>query len=78
VQLRDVRRLNRCIALKQDAQLALVAQRVLRCGDRRWPADRNRCDEAREKHHVAHRQDSQHIFGQHRLDGFGRALRLCL
>ena len=72
----DVVRLR--VALEQEADLLLAAHRFLGGGDRRWAADGDGRDHAREQHRVPHRDDDQRVFRQrfHRLGssgGSGRA-----
>ena len=50
-------------ALQDDADRPLLAQRLLRGGDRLRPADRDRRDGAGKQHHLAHRDDDQRVFG---------------
>ena len=58
-----------------DADLALAARGFLRAGDRFLASERERRDEPRKEHHVAHGQDDERVRGQRgrlgRLDGRG-------
>ena len=54
------------VALHQDADLALLAHRLLRRGDRFRPAERDRQNEAGKQHGRAHRHDDQRIGRQGR------------
>ena len=62
------------ITLQQDADLALIAHRLLRGGDRLRPAERDRQHQAGEQHGIAHRHDDQRIGRQRRqrAAAFGR------
>ncbi|MHC2735379.1 hypothetical protein ACVMFA_001140 [Bradyrhizobium liaoningense] len=50
-------------ALQDDADRALLAQRLLRGGDGLRPADRDRRDGAGKQHHLAHGDDDQRVLG---------------
>jgi hypothetical protein len=68
------RRLGRFrVALHQDADLALLAHRLLGGGDRARPAHRDRQHQPRKQHEAAHRNDDQGVVGQRR---HGRRRRL--
>ena len=54
------------IALHEDADLALVAHRLLRGGDRLRASERDRQHQAGEQHGVAHRHDDERIGRQRR------------
>jgi hypothetical protein len=54
------------IALHEDADLALVAHRLLRGGDRFRASERDRQHQAGEQHGVAHRHDDERIGRQRR------------
>ena len=62
------------VALQDDADLPLLAHRLLRSGDRFGPAQRDRRDDAGVKYDAAHRQQDSRIRGQ--LDAAGRRRRL--
>ena len=53
-------------ALQQNADLTLVAHRLLRGGDRLRPADRDRQHQAGKQHGVAHRHDNERVGRQWR------------
>jgi hypothetical protein len=66
------------VLLQQEPDLALGADGLLRPGDGLLALDRHRQDDAREEHHVAHRQHEQHVIGQARQRlglGLGLAAR---
>jgi hypothetical protein len=52
------------VLLQQEADLAFGAHRFLGARHRLLALDGDRQDDAREEHHVAHRQDDQHVLGQ--------------
>ena len=49
------------ILLQHEHDLALLAHGLLDGGDGRRPADRERQDDSREQHHVAHRHDDHGV-----------------
>jgi hypothetical protein len=55
-------------ALQKDADLALVAHRLLRCGDRLRPTERDRQHQTGKQHGIAHRHDDECI-GRQRREG---------
>ena len=52
------------VLLQHDAQRRLRAQRVLHRSDRAGPADADRHQHVRKQHHIAHRHERDHPFGQ--------------
>ena len=64
-------------ALHQNADLTLVAHRLLRGGDRLRPAERERQHQAGKQHGVAHRHDDERVRRQwrQRLAFFARSAR---
>ena len=73
MQVVEARVLGVGLLLQQEADLRLGAHGLLGAGDRLLALDRNGQDHAREQHHVAHRQDDQHVRRQGgRLARFGR------
>jgi hypothetical protein len=61
------------VPLQQNADLALIAHRLLGGRDRLLPAERDRQHEPREQHGVAHRHDDERIRRQRRQRGCARS-----
>ena len=56
-------------ALQEDADLALVAHRLLRGGDRLRPAERDRQHQTGKQNGIAHRHDDEGVGRQWRQRG---------
>ena len=75
MQVVEARLLGVGLLLQQEAHLGFGPHGFLGPGHRLLALDRDRHDHAREEHHVAHREDDQHVRRQRRcLARFGRRI----